>query len=138
MDASMVGIKLASGVVTPLVKRLFRGEAAGAGLVDRPVRISSYVSLREKRVLGAADLRRLADRLVEEALRAPGEARIPPGEEAGVATALAETLHALGDIALTDLEAVELGHWAFAKRLRASGRCDWALQLADERDTWRD
>ncbi|MER6777259.1 MULTISPECIES: hypothetical protein [unclassified Streptomyces] len=120
MDASTVGIRLASGIATPLIKRLFRGEGAGAGLVDRPVRISSYVSVREKRVLGAADLRRLAEGLVDEALAASGERRIPPGEEAGVATALAATLHALGDVTLSDLEAVRLGPRAFARELRSA------------------
>lgn len=114
----MVGIRLASGVVTPLVKKLFRGEGAGAGLVDRPVRISSYVSLREQRTLSRDDLRRLADKLVEEALRAPGEQPLPPGGEAGVAAALAVTLHALGDLALEDAQAVEMGPRAFAAALR--------------------
>ncbi|MCJ0873940.1 NACHT domain-containing NTPase [Streptomyces sp. AP-93] len=118
MDASVVGIRLASGVVTPLVKKLFRGEGAGAGLVDRPVRISSYVSLREQRVLSRDDLRRLADKLVEEALRAPGERPLPPGEEVGVATALAVTLYSLGDLALEDAQAVEMGARAFAAELR--------------------
>ncbi|MET9855779.1 NACHT domain-containing protein [Streptomyces sp. NPDC006450] len=119
MDAS-VGIRLASGVVTPLVKKLFRGEGAGAGLVDRPVRISSYVSLREQRVLSRDDLRRLADQLVAEALRAPGEQPLPPGEEAGVAAALAVTLHSLGDLALKDVQAVEMGPRAFAAALRGA------------------
>ncbi|MFF4265033.1 NACHT domain-containing protein [Streptomyces virginiae] len=120
MDVSVLGIRLASGVVTPLVRKLFRHEEAGAGLVDRPHRISSYVAWREKRDLDAADLRRLADRLVEEALRAPGERPLPPGEEAGVAAALAATLHALGDLTLSDVEAVRLGPRAFARQLRAA------------------
>ncbi|MFD6887042.1 NACHT domain-containing protein [Streptomyces sp. NPDC059957] len=118
MDASVVGIRLASGVVTPLVKKLFRGEGAGAGLVDRPVRISSYVSLREQRTLSRDDLRRLADKLVEEALRAPGERPLPPGEEAGVAAALAATLHCLGNLSMEDAQAVEMGARAFAAELR--------------------
>ncbi|MFJ6499559.1 NACHT domain-containing protein [Streptomyces virginiae] len=120
MDVSVLGIRLASGVVTPLVRKLFRHEEAGAGLVDRPHRISSYVAWREKRGLDAADLRGLADHLVEEALRAPGERPLPPGEEAGVAAALAATLYALGDLTLSDVEAVRLGPRAFARQLRAA------------------
>ncbi|MFJ3833438.1 NACHT domain-containing protein [Streptomyces sp. NPDC090046] len=120
MDASVVGIRLASGVVAPLIKKLLQTEGPGAGLVDRPQRISSYVAWREKRDLDAADLRRLADRLVREALWAPGERPLPPGEEAGVAAALAATLHALGDLSLSDVEAVRLGPQAFARRLRAA------------------
>ncbi|WP_327254304.1 NACHT domain-containing protein [Streptomyces sp. NBC_01244] len=118
MDASVVGIRLASGVVAPLVKKLFRGEGAGAGLVDRPVRISTYASVREQRVLSRYDLRRLADKLVAEALRAPGERPLPPGEEAGVAAALAVTLYSLGTLALEDAQAVEMGAQAFAAELR--------------------
>ncbi|MFG2997348.1 NACHT domain-containing protein [Streptomyces sp. NPDC048340] len=118
MDTSVAAIRLASGVVAPLVKKLFRGEGAGAGLVDRPVRIASYVSLRERRVLTGAELHMLAAKLVAEALRAPGERPLQPGEEAGVTTALAATLHCLGDITLTDLEAVRLGPRAFARVLR--------------------
>lgn len=120
MDATAAGIRLASAVVAPLIKKLLRTEGAGAGLVDRPRRISSYVSWREKRDLDTADLRRLADHLVREALRAPGERPLPPGEEAGVAAALAATLHALGDLTLSDVEAVRLGPGAFARRLRAA------------------
>ncbi|MGW7457711.1 NACHT domain-containing protein [Streptomyces sp. NPDC054797] len=120
MDASVVGIRLASGVVAPLVKKLFQGEGAGAGLVDRPLRISSYLARREKRDLDAADLDKLASHLVREALRAPGERPLPPCEEAGVSAALAATLHALGDLTLSDVEAVSLGPRAFARRLRAA------------------
>ncbi|WP_327736721.1 NACHT domain-containing protein [Streptomyces nojiriensis] len=120
MDASVVGIRLASGVVAPLVRKLFRQEGAGAGLVDRPHRISSYVAWREKRGLDAADLRKLADHLVREALGAPGEQPLPPGEEAGVSAALAATLHALGNLTLSDVDAVRLGPRAFARKLRAA------------------
>ncbi|CAM5533748.1 hypothetical protein SAVIM338S_04162 [Streptomyces avidinii] len=52
----MVGIRLASGVVTPLVKKHFRAQGPGAALVDRPVRISSWVAPREQRVLHRDDL----------------------------------------------------------------------------------
>ncbi|MGW6705756.1 NACHT domain-containing protein [Streptomyces sp. NPDC054956] len=118
MDASVVGIRLASGVVTPLVKTLLRGEGAGAGLAKDPVRISSYVSLREQRDLDRDDLRKLADKLVARALKAPGESPLPPGEEAGVATALAVTLHAVGDLDMQDAQAVAMGEHAFAAALR--------------------
>ncbi|MFJ7205390.1 NACHT domain-containing protein [Streptomyces sp. NPDC098789] len=119
MDASVAGMRLASSVVTPLLKKFFRAEGAGAGLVDRPVRVSSYVSLREKRTLVPADVLKIAERIVAEALRSPGERPLPPGEEAGVAAALVATLDALGEVALTDLEAVRLGPEAFAAALRA-------------------
>ncbi|MFI5984345.1 NACHT domain-containing protein [Streptomyces sp. NPDC051555] len=119
MDASVVGMRLASTVVTQLLKKFFRAEGAGAGLVDRPVRVSSYLSLREKRTLVPADVLKIAERIVAEALRSPGERPLPPGEEAGVAAALVATLDTLGEVTLTDLEAVRLGPEAFAAALRA-------------------
>lgn len=52
MDPTVPTARLASSVVVPLVKKLFQQDGPGAGLVDRPVRISSLVSFRgEKRTL---------------------------------------------------------------------------------------
>lgn len=56
MDPAVIGARLASSAVAPLVKKLFVQEGPGAGLVDRPVRISSLVSFRgEKRTLTDKD-----------------------------------------------------------------------------------
>ncbi|WP_369272653.1 hypothetical protein AB5J55_24095 [Streptomyces sp. R11] len=53
MDPTVVGSRLASGLVAPLVKRLFVREGPGAGLVGKPVRLPALVSFRsEKRRLG--------------------------------------------------------------------------------------
>lgn len=53
MDPTVIGTKIASGPVGPLVKRLFVQTGPGAGLVDKPVRLSALVSFRgEKRKLG--------------------------------------------------------------------------------------
>lgn len=113
-----MGVRLASAVAGPLVKRLFVTEGPGAGLVDRPVRISSRVSFRgEKRTLTDADLRALAAKLVRQALRT-GERPVGADEETAVVDALATSLRALGDLDLTDLQAVGLGHAAFARALR--------------------
>ncbi|MEV8536596.1 NACHT domain-containing protein [Streptomyces sp. NPDC051211] len=120
MDASVAGVKLASSVVAPLIRRLFWPETPGAGLVPRQVRIAALVSFREKRRLTDKELRKLADRLVTEALAAPGERPLPEGEEDGVAAALAVTLGALGAIEMHDVQAVRLGHRAFARELRAA------------------
>ncbi|MGW5866388.1 NACHT domain-containing protein [Streptomyces sp. NPDC055239] len=118
--------RLASSVVTPLVKRLFVREGPGAALVEKPVRLSGLVSFRgEKRKLTDKDLARLAAELVRQAVRASGERAVPADEEQAVVDALARTLHALGDLTLTDVQAVELGHSALALRLRrASGNPD--------------
>jgi len=121
----MVGVRVASSIVAPLVRKLFVREGPGAGLADEPVRISGYVSFKgEKRTLNEDDLRKLAAELVKRAVRA-GERPVPEDEERAVSEALARTLHTLGDLDLTDAEAVGLGHRAFATRLRsASGGPD--------------
>ncbi|MCX4665371.1 NACHT domain-containing protein [Streptomyces sp. NBC_01381] len=125
MDPVVIGTRLASAAVTPLIKKLFVREGPGAGLVDRPVRLSGLVSFRgEKRTLTQQDLAKLAAALVRQALRT-GEPAITANEERAVADALTCTLHALGDLTLSDVEAVELGHGALAARLRqAAGRPD--------------
>ncbi|MEV0115478.1 NACHT domain-containing protein [Streptomyces sp. NPDC050844] len=118
MDPVVIGTRLASAAVTPLIKKLFVREGPGAGLVDRPVRLSGLVSFRgEKHTLTQQDLAKLAAALVRQALRT-GERAITADEERAVADALTRTLHALGDLTLSDVEAVELGHGALAARLR--------------------
>ncbi|MEU6577045.1 NACHT domain-containing protein [Streptomyces sp. NPDC046805] len=130
MEPASIGVKLASGVVTPLVKKLFVSEGAGAGLVDKPVRISGFVSFKgEKRTLAKPDLHKLSTGLVRQAMKS-GERPIAPDEEEAVAYALADTLYALGDLTMTDVQAVELGHDALADALRAaSGHPDRDLSL---------
>lgn len=120
MEPAAIGAKLASSVVTPLVKKLFVADGPGAGLVEKPVRISGFVSFRgEKRTVGEKELTKLAAELVARALRT-GERPLAADEEQAVVHALADTLHALGDLAMTDVQAVELGHEALALRLRAA------------------
>ncbi|WP_431042945.1 NACHT domain-containing protein [Streptomyces sp. P1-3] len=120
MDPGAIGARLASTAVAPLVRKLFVREGAGAGLVDKPVRISSLVSFKgEKRTLTEKDLRKLAAKLVEQAVAAagPGERPCPADEEQAVADALAHALGGLGDLDMDDVQAVRLGHRALAQRL---------------------
>ncbi|MFH8490374.1 NACHT domain-containing protein [Streptomyces longisporoflavus] len=120
MDPAVIGTRLASGVAAPLIKKLFVREGPGAGLLDKPVRLAGLVSFRgEKRTLTEKDLTALAGDLVHQALRT-GERPIAPAERQAVTDALARTLHALGDLSLSDVEAVELGHTALAARLRSA------------------
>ncbi|MFD5555430.1 NACHT domain-containing protein [Streptomyces sp. NPDC127068] len=120
MDPSVLGARLASSAIAPLVKKLFVTEGPGAGLVDKPVRLSAYVSFRgERRTLSEAQLRRLAGHLVREALTSPGERAFPADEETAVTDALARTLLALGDLDMDDVQAVQLGHRDLAKALYA-------------------
>jgi hypothetical protein len=72
---------LASSVVTPLVKKLFVADGPGTGLVEKPVRISGFVSFRgEKRTVGEKELTKLAAELVARALRT-GERPLAADEE---------------------------------------------------------
>ncbi|MFD6415603.1 NACHT domain-containing protein [Streptomyces sp. NPDC060194] len=123
MEPVLIGTRLASSAVAPLVKRLFVTEGPGADLVDAPVRLSGYVSFTgEKRTLSERDLRKLAGVLVHRAQQCD-ERPAPADEEQAVVDAVTRTLHALGDLDLTDVEAVQLGHEALAARLSAaSGR----------------
>ncbi|MBD0838950.1 NACHT domain-containing protein [Streptomyces sp. TRM68416] len=113
-----LGGRLVSSLVGPLVRRLFVPGTAGAGLVDKPVRLADLVSFRgEKRTLGEADVRKLAAKLVSEAMASPGERPFPPDEEAAVTDTLARRLLALGDLDMDDVQAVRLGSHELAQEL---------------------
>ncbi|WP_446046221.1 NACHT domain-containing protein [Streptomyces olivaceus] len=119
MEPAVLGGKLASSLVAPLMKKLFVTDQPGAGLVDRPVRLTRLVSFRgEQRTLGEKEVRVLAGRLVADSLDSPGEPPFPRDEETAVADALAARLLALGDLDMDDVQAVRLGHRELARRLR--------------------
>ncbi|MGW0824308.1 NACHT domain-containing protein [Streptomyces sp. NPDC002845] len=118
MDPAVLGARLTSGLVGPLVKKLFVKEGPGAGLVDKPVRLSALVSFRgEKRKLSEKDVRLLASQLVRAAVSSPGERPFPPDEETAVADALASKLLALGNLDMDDIQAVRLGYRELARKL---------------------
>ncbi|MEU7045278.1 NACHT domain-containing protein [Streptomyces varsoviensis] len=120
MDPASIGVRLASSAVAPLIKKLFVHEGPGAGLVDRPVRVSGLVSFRgEKRTLGREDVLKLASQLVERTVRAAGpHDALPPPERQAVVSALSRALYALGSLDMDDVQAVRLGHTELARRLR--------------------
>ncbi|MFI6494694.1 NACHT domain-containing protein [Streptomyces sp. NPDC050564] len=114
----MLGTRLASSLIGPLVKRLFVQEGSGAGLVGNPERLSALVSFRgEKRELTEKDVRKLAARLVRAAVDSPGEPPFPPDEETAVTDGLAHKLFALGDLDMNDVQAVQLGYRDLAHAL---------------------
>lgn len=118
MEPAVLGSKLASGLVGQLVRRLFRPDAPGAGLVDKPVRLKDLVSFRgEKHTLGDKDVHKLAEHLVRQAVDSPGEPPFRTGEQTAVADALARRLLALGDLDMDDIQAVRLGHRELARKL---------------------
>ncbi|WP_435882189.1 NACHT N-terminal Helical domain 1-containing protein [Streptomyces kronopolitis] len=123
MDPSVLGVRLASGVVAPLIRKLFVKEGPGAGLVAKPVRISGLVSFTgERRTLSDQDLHKIASELVARAVRTagPGERPVAADEEQAVAEALATTLRGLGTLDMDDVQAVRLGATALAARLEAT------------------
>jgi hypothetical protein len=118
MDPAVLGSKLASSLMASLVRKLFTQDAPGAGLTDRPVRLSSLVSFRgEKRTLGEREVHALAHRLVAAATDSPGEHPFPADEESAVVDALTARLLALGGLDMDDVQAVDLGHWELARTL---------------------
>ncbi|MGW4731518.1 NACHT domain-containing protein [Streptomyces shenzhenensis] len=118
MEPTVLGSRLASGAIGPLVKKLIVSDGPGAGLVDKPVRLTRLVSFRgEQRTLTEKDVHRLAERLVRQAVDSPGEPPFTADEQPAVADALARRLLALGDLDMDDAQAVRLGHRALAKKL---------------------
>ncbi|MFD7975358.1 NACHT domain-containing protein [Streptomyces sp. NPDC059071] len=133
MDPAVIGTRLASGALGPLLRKLLAADGPGAGLPGqaRRVRLSSLVSFRgEKRTLTDKDVRRLAATLVERAAAGPGEQPFPADEAEAVTDALAAALIALGDVDMDDVQAVALGHEALAARLRAAAPCPDGLATA--------
>lgn len=118
MDPAVLGSKLASSLMASLVRKLFAPDAPGAGLTDKPVRLSSLVSFRgEKRTLGEKEVRALARRMVTAATESPGETPFPADEEPAVVDALTARLLALGDLDMDDVQAVHLGHRELTRTL---------------------
>ncbi|MGW3389148.1 NACHT domain-containing protein [Streptomyces cinereoruber] len=123
MEPALIGTRLASAAIGPLLKKLLVSEGPGAGLVrkDAEVRLSGLVSFRgEKRTLTEKDVRKLAATLVERSRRGDGEPPFPADETEAVTDALAANLLALGDLDMDDVQAVRLGHRDLARRLRAA------------------
>ncbi|MFI9294587.1 NACHT domain-containing protein [Streptomyces gardneri] len=123
MEPALIGTRLASAAISPLLKKLLVSDGPGAGLTGgaRAVRLSSLVSFRgEKRTLTEKDVRKLAAALVERSVGGPGETPFPADETEAVAHTLGTTLLALGDLDMDDVQAVRLGHRALARHLRAA------------------
>ncbi|MEU2504904.1 NACHT domain-containing protein [Streptomyces sp. NPDC007863] len=123
MEPALIGTRLASAAIGPLLKKLLAGDVPGAGLTgaDRPVRLASLLSFRgEKRTLTEKDVAKLAATLVARTCEGPGERPFPADETEAVTDALTANLLALGDLDMDDVQAVHLGHEALARRLRAA------------------
>lgn len=114
-----VPARIAAGALAPLVRKLFVTEGPGAGVVDKPVRLSNLVSFRgEKRTLERRDLRKLAAELVRRTTASVGPHEAPTAETCTeLVDALTSSLHSLGDLEMDDVQAVRLGASALAAQL---------------------
>ncbi len=136
MDFGGVGLRVASGAFAPLIKRLFRQDGPGAGLVDQPVRLSQLIRFgSEKRELVERDLRKLSEELIRRAVREMGPHDAPsPDVVTETADLLARSLTCLGDLDMDDVQAVRLGHEALARRLQSRGSRFVSTSAADLHD----
>ncbi|MFE0697523.1 NACHT domain-containing protein [Streptomyces sp. NPDC058869] len=140
MDPASVGTtaRIASSVARPIIARLFVKEGPGAGLVDKPVRVSRLVSWGEKRSLNQLDMWKIARELVKVAIEAnPHEPPIASDEREALADALAATLSALGSLEMDDIQAVRLGQEELARRLKGE-RPDATRDLSADATTLYD
>ncbi|WP_327351263.1 NACHT domain-containing protein [Streptomyces sp. NBC_01304] len=124
MEPAVIGARLASSIVAPLVRKLFLCEGAGADLVDEPIRVSRLVSFQgEKRTLNDKDLQKIAYELVRRAAHSTGlEELLPSFEKQAVIHAVADSLRSLGTLDMEDVQAVRLGHLELSQHLRAQNR----------------
>ncbi|MFB7780948.1 NACHT domain-containing protein [Streptomyces bauhiniae] len=133
MEPTATGGKVASGLLASLLKKVFPPDGPGAGLVPKPVRLGGRVSPGgERRRLGERELRRLATRLVDEALDTPGEPPFAPDERTAVTDALTRRLVALGEIDMDAVQSAHLDERGFAGQLaRAAPESDGLSADAD-------
>ncbi|CAM5625874.1 NACHT domain-containing protein [Streptomyces narbonensis] len=123
MEPALIGTRLGSAAIGPLLKKLLVSDGPGAGLTGNAakVRLSGLVSFRgEKRTLTEKDVRKLAATLVDRSRGGHREAPFPADESEAVAHTLGTTLLALGDLDMDDVQAVRLGHRTLAHRLRTA------------------
>jgi hypothetical protein len=106
-------VRLTSTAAAPLVRGLFVTRVPAA---DEEL-IASLVAFRGDAYGGYPELERIAAEFVRlgSAQTAP-----PPEETPAVAAVLARTLYGLGELDITDLQAVRMGPQDYARRLRAA------------------
>ncbi|MFF4952217.1 NACHT domain-containing protein [Streptomyces chattanoogensis] len=143
MDGGTVGLRIASSVVVPVLKRLLlpAASAPGAEFGDRPVPLRRLLAFaKEHRTLSEDDLHKLARELVRRAVRAAGPHDPPVGadEHDAVGQALTRTLHALGDLGMDDVQAFALGPERLAAELSRSAGPSTRRLLSDDAARFHD
>ncbi|WP_447036025.1 NACHT domain-containing protein [Streptomyces sp. DSM 118878] len=143
MDGGTVGLRIASAVIAPLLKRLLlpAAKVPGAEFGDRPVPIRRLMAFsREHRTLTEDDLHRVARELVRRAVRSAGPHDPPVGadEKDAVGLALTRTLHALGDLDMSDVQAFALGPEKLAEELSRRAGPETRTLLSDDAARFHD
>ncbi|MGY0491152.1 NACHT domain-containing protein [Streptomyces sp. WG-D5] len=130
MELGTVGLKVASSVVVPLLKRFVLPPAKAAGAEfpgEKPVRVRSLLSfVGDHPSLSRDDMHRLSRELVRRAVRAvpPHESPLPDDEHDAVGQALTRTLFALGQLDMDDVDLVLLGPEELAATLNKAAKKD--------------
>ncbi|MEU1020033.1 NACHT domain-containing protein [Streptomyces sp. NPDC005898] len=143
MDGGTVGLRVASAVIAPLLKRLLlpAAKAPGAQFDGRPIPVRRLIAFsREHRTLSEDDLHRIARELVRRAVRAAGPYDPPVGadEKDAVGLALTRTLHALGDLEMDDVQAFALGPEKLAAELSRRAGPETRRLLSDDAARFHD
>lgn len=143
VDGGTVGLRIASAVIAPLLKRLLLppAKAPGAEFGERPVPVRRLMAFsREHRTLTEDDLHRIARELVRRAVRSAGPHDPPVGadEKDAVGLALTRTLHALGDLDMSDVQAFALGPEKLAKELSRRAGPETRRLLSDDAALFHD
>ncbi|WP_369215686.1 NACHT domain-containing protein [Streptomyces flavofungini] len=143
MDGGTVGLRIASAVIAPLLKRLLLppAKAPGAEFGDRPVPVGRLMAFsREHRTLTEDDLHRVARELVRRAVRSAGPYDPPVGadEKDAVGLALTRTLYALGDLDMSDVQAFALGPERLAEELSRRAGPETRRLLSDDAARFHD
>ncbi|MEV1023740.1 NACHT domain-containing protein [Streptomyces sp. NPDC050264] len=129
MEPGAVGLRIASAVVVPLLKRLVLPPAKvpGAEFGERPVRMRHMLSfVGDHPTVSRDDLHRLSRELVRRAVRAAGphERPIEDDEHDAVGQALTRTLFAFGELDMDDVRVFLLGPEKLAAALSRQAGAD--------------
>ncbi|MFI7383951.1 NACHT domain-containing protein [Streptomyces sp. NPDC049813] len=143
MEPGAVGLRIASAVVVPLLKRLVLPPPAapGAEFTERPVRIRHVLSfVGDHPTVSRDDLHRLARELVRRAVRAAGphERPVQDDEHDAVGQALTRTLYAFGELDMDDVGVFLLGPAKLAAALSRQAGPDTRRLLTQDAALFHD
>ncbi|EGJ73751.1 putative signal transduction protein with Nacht domain [Streptomyces sp. Tu6071] len=136
MDAGITELRLAKGVLVPIVRKLVSTSVPPAAYGNKPVRLRSLSTfLGQEGRLSSAQVEKVCKEIVAKAVAAQGRGGSPAlveGQDA-LAAALAVRLHALGDLTIDEAFAYDMNETRFARRLWDAGG---HVELPDRLEPW--